>query len=121
VSRARLATNQHWALLAVRFPFGLWAIGPDMRNLLAAALEDAAAYRRDQPACNSCPTERDDEDLAAIGAAPLRKCGDHLLDDEMAAAYEYALRRIGAFTIEPEDELRAVLARGLAVEDPDGQ
>jgi hypothetical protein len=108
-------------LLAVRFPFGVWAVGPDMRNLLAAALEDAAAYRSDQGFCAGCPTERDDEDLAAIGASPLRKCDDHLLDEEMAAAYEYAARRIGALTIDPEDELRAVLARGLAVvEDPDG-
>lgn len=117
----RLADNQHWALMARPVFAGAVLIGPDLRNILAAALEDAAAYRRDQGYCAACPNPVEANEFAEIGLGRPPKCGDHKIDDAMADAYEYALRRVGALRIEPEDHLRAVLARGLAImEDPDG-
>jgi hypothetical protein len=112
-----LDTNKRWALMCRPVIGGAWVIGPDVRKILAAALEDAAAHRSGQGDCDECPGQADLDMIAAMGIAAPDKCDAHMLDDEMAAAYAMVLRWFGP--LDPGDALPATLARGLEAEDLD--
>jgi hypothetical protein len=83
-----------------RLPGGWWLISSKTRSVIAAALEDAAAYRAhtglDGPdGCTGCPTASDLVDCALLGVDAPGPCEDHQLDIDAAAAYEDLLDRMG--------------------------
>jgi hypothetical protein len=105
-------SNNHWSLMVARFPGGLMVLGPDARRIVAAALEDALAYRRQRPACSECPNPGDLHLVAEMGVATPPKCDDHQIDDDAADLYAMILDQV-----DPDGHPGRLLREAVALAD----